>query len=272
MQIEKHYFSKLIENGENLDLNQEKTRRLEELEEKFKKISFFEKNVFVQKSKYYLQNKIKKGTDNIQDTLRKQIENLNNIYEENMYFLKIDREILNKEENKHIYNIYTVSIIEYKKINLFYDIIMESEDFQYKEKMLPITLSNLNTELKLFLYELIDDTLNYSEIYTEYEEIEGVELKNYNKYIIYLKGVIIDFFIDLYSNKNKNILRMRELFQKIEPQLCCANNIPIFDTLNKYNFETNQDFIAEIIDIVVKLNWSIDMSILNIDLLNRIKD
>jgi hypothetical protein len=272
MKIEKIYFTKLLEKKSELELSQKKLKRIEELEEKFKDIILFEKKIYEQKSKYYLQNKIKKGTDDIQDTLRRQIDNLNSMYEDNMYFLHIDKSILNKEQNKHIYNIYTVSIIEYKKINLFYDIILESDDTFYKEHFLPITLANLNTDLKLYLYELIDDTLNYSEIYAEYNEIDGTDLKNYNKYLSYLRNIILDFFIDLYSNTNKNILKMRENFQKLESQLCCVNNIPIFETLEKYQTPDNESIINEIIDIVVSLDWTIDMSLLNVETLMRIKD
>jgi hypothetical protein len=272
MKIEKIYFAKLLEKKPELDFSQKKIKRIEELEKKFKDIIFFEKKIYEQKSKYYLQNKIKKGTDDIQDTLRKQIDNLNSMYEDNMYFLHIDKSVLNKEQNKHIYNIYTVSIIEYKKINLFYDIILESDDSFYREHFLPITLANLPTDLKLYLYELIDDTLNYSEIYVEYNNIEDVELKDYNKYLSYLRNIILDFFIDLYSNTNKNILKMRENFQKLESQLCCVNNIPIFETLEKYQTSNNEHIINEIIDIVVSLNWTIDMSLLNVETLMRLKD
>jgi len=272
MQIEKNYFTKLLDKKPELDLSQTKFDRINELEEKFKTIGFFERKVYEQKSKYYLQNKIKKGCDDIQDTLRKQIDNLNSMYEDNMYFLHIDKAVLNKEQNKHIYNIYTISILEYKKLNLFHDIIMETEDLLYRERFLPITLANLNTDLKLYLYELIDDSLNYSEIYTDFHTIDNVEFKNYNKYLEYLKNMILDFFIDLYSNKNGNVLKMRELFQKLEPQLCCVNNIPIFETLEKYNTIENSDTIDNIITIIVELDWSLDMSLLNIEALNRIRN
>lgn len=270
MQIEKMYFSKLVEKKPDLDLSTKKLNRISELEEKFKNINFFERNVFVQKSKYYLQNKRKKGTDDIQDTLRKQIDNLNEVYEDNMYFLDIGKEILDKENNKHIYNIYTVSIIEYKKINLYYDLILEGYDNLYSEHLCPISASNLTDELKLYLYELIDDTLNYSEIYAEYHTIEDTDFKNYNNYIIFLKNMILDFLIDIYNNSD--VEKLKSLLNELEPELQYSNNIPIYDTLCKYNTDINLNLISLVLDIIIKLNWNIDMGILNVETLLRMKE
>lgn len=270
MNLDSLYVALLLKKNPDLDIMicDKDKKRISEYEEKFKNVHFFKREVYEQPAKYYLQNKIKKNTNDIQDTLRRQIDNLNNTYEDNMYFIDIGKEILNKEENKHIYNIYKVSVIEYKKINLYDDFLLESDDF-YDEKMRPIYFSNPTDDLKVFLYELINDTLNYSEIYANYNTIDDVEMKHYNTYFKYLKNTILEFFLDLFSN-NEKINEIKALFDEIEPHITCTTHIPIYNTLNRYyNVNKHKKNIERIIELVIELGWSIDMGILNINLLNE---
>ena len=241
-----------------------KTRsRIQELEESFKNINFLEKNIYKQDPKYYLRNKKKQGTDDIQDGLRKKIEHLNNTYEDYTYFLDIDKTILSKKENKHTYNIYQVYIIEFKKINLFEDVIQGLDSF-FPNRLQPFRMARLNDTNKLKLYEIIDDTINFCELFTKKETIETIEIKNYNKYLFYLKKKVLEFFIDLYDTKNQKIQELHVLFSNLDKHCHISNTLPILETLEiYYKDEKHYDTIHQIVDILINLNWDITMSILN---------
>ena len=160
MTLEQLYIQKIIEKDDYNDNDYVKTQKaINKKEDEFKKITLYKRFVYEHQHKYYLQNKIKKGTDDIQEGLREEIERLNYTYEENFYYLNINKDILSKKENKHIYNIFKVSIIEYVSVNLFNDIINES-DFFYSGIMKPITFSNLNDDLKLILFDLIEENFS----------------------------------------------------------------------------------------------------------------
>ena len=49
------------------------SQEIEKLENKFKNINMFNRITYEQPPKYYLQNKIKKDTDNIQENIRMEI-------------------------------------------------------------------------------------------------------------------------------------------------------------------------------------------------------
>jgi len=246
---------------------QQTINKIFEFEEKFKNINLFKQEIYEQPPKYYLQNKIKKETGHVQDSLREQIAKLNSIYGENLYLLDIGKDILQKEENKHIYNIFKFSIIEFKKINLYEDIILESDIFFSHIK--PSTFTNLTDELKLMLYDLIDDTLNYSEIYTDILKRDDVDIRYHNSYFKFLKQTILEFYVDVFTRTNPKIKELVDLFCILDNTLSCAIKIPMKQILSTHNTAQNTDVISKILSIIAELEWNLEMEILNEDVLKK---
>jgi len=270
MDIEKYYMLKIIETDsfepelEYRRINQ----KLNDFKDKFKNINMFRRFTYEQPPKYYLQNKAKKNTSDIQEGLREEIEKLNHIYNDNKYYLDINKSILNKKENKHVYNVFNISILEYRKVNLYNDIILESDSFYYGE-LRPITLSNINNDLLNILFDVIDDTINLSQLYVDFDDKNDIYY--HNRYLEYLKDTIFEFFIDLFSDKNKDVIKIKKLLTKLDPHITSSLNIPLQETLDKYYGKTHFDSdIEEIIDLIIKQGWNLDIGLLNDELMTNI--
>lgn len=265
MDINKIYFNQILEKqGSQLNFKylDDLRERVNEFETKFKKVSFFKKDIYKQPPKYYLQNKIKKDTKDIQESLKNNMVKLNKIYKDNIYLLDITQDVLIKKENKHIYNIFHVSILEYQKVNLFEDFILESDIF-YTNSMRPITYASLGDELKVFLYDIIEDTLNCSEAYATYETVDGMEVKYHNKYFRHLLDTIYEFFVDLYVT-NTEAIKLKNMFYELDSGLRCADYFNIYQTLESYGKNpNNHSMILNIINQVIDMEWDINMGILN---------
>jgi len=263
--IQKYYIDRLIEKtGGDIDLIKfaKIDKQIDDFEQKFKLVNFMKKDVYKQPPKYYLKNKIKKNTNDIQESLKTELIRMNNTYKDNIYLMDIEHNVLEKEENKHVYNIFHVSILEYKKVNLFDDFIAESDVF-FSQSMKPQTYANISPEMKLYLYDVIDDTLNCSEIYTVTETIGDVTISYHNDYFKYLMDHIYDFFMDMYV-RDKNAMKLKSLFCQLDYGLCCSDYFNMEEVLYSHgNNEKNRGLICEIIDLIIDMGWTISMGFLN---------
>lgn len=271
MNVEKTYLQMLIDlKDEDIDLMylQKLDQKIEEFENKFRDRVFFKKDVYKQKPKYYLQNKNKKSIDDIQESLKNELLKMNNIYKENIYMLGIEKKLLNKEENKHIYNVFHITIYEFQKINLYDEFINESNVF-YNSSMRPITYSNLTRELKLLLYDMIDDTFNCSETFSKYETIDGIDVIYHNHYFKHLLTTVYDFFKDLYIYSD-GVQALKKMFYQLDPTLKCADYFIIEDVLKAHSKNPkNHDLIKIILKKIIDMDWDISMGVLNETRLNE---
>jgi len=265
--VESYYNSQIIEMGFYVsDLEYLKVQNeIIKLKNKFIKTNICRRLEYIQESKYYLQNKKKKDTGNIQEKLRDKVASLNETYKDNRYFIDIEKEVQNKKENKHPYNIFHIKMLEYDQINIYYDFICKK--FQH-DKLSPIIDANLNDKLKLKLYNIIDDTINVCEIYSDYDANNNV--KYYNRYFKYYTETVYNFFINLYSYRDKDVRDLRQMLKILDENILCSQKIPLLDTLKLYYGKSNKDDTVEkIIKLLIKMDWSLDMVILNVDDLER---
>lgn len=92
----------------------------------WKDIYYYKKNNISLFSKYYIVNKKKIDCSNIQENVREKIEQLNRIHQNNRYFFHLSQSLIENNNNKHNYNNFDISLIEYEYITL-YDIIINNE-------------------------------------------------------------------------------------------------------------------------------------------------
>ena len=267
MSLLKFYDSKIIEYDlfqtelECRDLQNKKTI----FEDKFKSTDIYNKFIYVQDPKYYMQNKKKVSTESIQEGLRSEVDKLNHLYADNKYVIDIHKVISEKKENKHIYNIYNISILEYKKMNVFEDIILESNMFSQGD-MKPLSFSNINTELTVKLYDMIDDTLNLCEIYTDMDVSHDV--KYHNRYISYVRKMIYGYFLDMFSKHDSKVSKLRKLLGIIDINSSSSMYIELENFLTSYYKKSHfDDEVEQIVELILELGWNIDIGVLNYDLL-----
>ena len=263
------FTKKLMESKHLISFKEEDLLRnkIEKYEEKFAKYNFFVKYVYNMQPKYYLQNKNKTDdlTD-IQEYLRDEIKKLNKLYPNNFYFIKIEKSVLAKNENKHIYNVFNISKIEYIMVNLLDDIINESDVF-YSGDMKPFTFANLPLYYKEMIYELIDDALNVIEMYVSYDDEN--DFKYHNNFMFYLRNIIFNFFVDLY--KSKSLLDLRKMILDLDGNLSLANYINIQKTIDYYNGKDKYaKKIDKIMDKIIICKLDITSNILNYVVLEEI--
>ena len=260
------FFKKLLNSKQCISQSDaDKTRKnIERYEEKFKNTNMFIQNVYHMQPKYYLQNKNKEELCDIQEEQRAEINKLNMIYPDNFYFIRLEKNILDKQENKHIYNIFTVSRVEYIKINILDDVIGESDIF-YSGDMKPFNYSNLTDYYKEMVYELIDESLNTSEMYISYDENE---FKYHNNYLMCLRDVIFNFFVELYSSKP--LIELRKLFIDMDSSLSIANTIKMKETMEQFNDTKHKTKLEKILDKIIECKLDIDSNIINHNVLKEI--
>lgn len=241
-------------------------RQIDEYEELFKNTILYKQMIYEKQPKHYLQNKTKKTTGNIQESVREQIERLNEIYADNVYFMNVEKDVLEKDSNKYTYNVFKISIIEYQCINLMDDFIYESDSF-YSGRMKPITYSNLSPELKLALYEKIDTMLKLKELYVEHDEQN--DFTYHNNFFQLLRDCVYEYFIELYTTIDPVNKKLYKLIEELEPA-SRSSAFTNLETVLEYNLEKHPDIVEKIIDILIKKNWELSMNVLNVSLLEQI--
>lgn len=92
--------------------------RVNDTLELWKELQFFKRNNITLFSKYYIVNKKKMDCSNIQESVRSKIDDLNRIHQNNKYFFHLDQCLINNKENKHRYNNFDISLIEYESLTL----------------------------------------------------------------------------------------------------------------------------------------------------------
>ena len=265
--LNQSFFKKLLNSKHCISQSEaDKTRKnIERYEEKFKNTNMFIQYVYHMQPKYYLQNKNKEEVCDIQEEQRAEINKLNMIYPDNFYFLRLEKNILDKQENKHIYNIFTVSRIEYIKDNLSEDVICESDLF-YSGDMKPFTYSNLTDYYKEMVYELIDDSLNLAAMYISQDEEN--DFIYHNNFLMYLRDVIFNFFVDLYGAKG--LIELRKLFIDMDSSLSIANTIKMNETMEQFNDTKHKTKLEKILDKIIECKLDITSNIINYNVLKGI--
>ena len=69
-------------------------------------------------SKYYVVNKKKKDNSNIQENIRQKVRDLNRIHKDNRYFFNLSQNLISNNENKHKYNNFDVSVVEFESVSV----------------------------------------------------------------------------------------------------------------------------------------------------------
>jgi len=262
--IEKNLFEVFMKFNDEDNLN-----KLEFYESNLQQVNFFKKKVFDYGSKYYLQNKQKEELNNIQESLREKVNHLNSTFSDNAYFLKIEKETLEKRGNKHNYNVFKIFLLEYHKINLFNDIIMESENF-FTEGFFPLQFSNLPINLKIEFYEKIIKFIKKNKNLINLDEDNNIEF--HDLLLINLKREMFSFFIKLFHKDKQLKYVLSELFNSY-PSMKCS---PYYDIENFLELllenptPNNLTTIEKVLSIFVLKKWDISMNILNLDLMEQI--
>jgi len=244
--------------------------KIQKYENQFKKVNFFKKKIYCYGSKYYLQNKKKAEFTGIQESLREKIVEMNNTFPENYYFIDITKSIRSKEGNKHVYNVFNINLFEYQRMNLLDDIIAESEDF-YSEMFFPITLSNLDSTLRIKLYEKIIKFLKKNEDKVDEDLINDISY--HNKLLLLLKKEIYEFFIVLFKIDN-NMKKIMKNLLILEPNCNLSECVDVEKMLN-YFFVLNKKHlltINQVLDVYLKKKWALSMNILNVEVLQNLSD
>lgn len=240
--------------------------KIEYYENLFKDVNFYKKKTFDYGTKYYLQNKQKEELNNIQESLRDKIINLNYTFSENAYFLDISKETLEKTGNKHKYNVFKISLLEYNKINLYEDIILESESF-FSDDFFPIQFSNISQNLRIDLYERLIKFIKKNKNLIDRDEKNEIEF--HDLLLINLKRELITFFIKLYKNDKHLDFIISEIC-KNEPSFKSKSVFSVEDFLEKLLKTPSSDnitLINKIMNIYILKKWDISMNILNVDLM-----
>lgn len=223
--------------------------------DKFKMIKMLNQHIYVQPPKYYLQNKNKKHNDDIISGLKTEIQRLNSLYDNNIYFVDISKKILSKDNNKHTYDVFTATVIEYNIVNLFDDLLSSNTGY-----MNPILLSNDHQLLKL--YNMIDDMISISEIYTLTDN------KNDIKYHNTLIKEIILLIYDYYFRKfNMNAMTtIYDEIRKIDSKISIYPYLKISDYLynEKYHM-SHENEILNIINLLIDQDLQLDCVIIHPD-------
>ena len=269
MNIQKYFSTTSVKLGKfkfDLDVIEEE-KKINKLLTFFKTVNLFFRSEYKQPPKYYLQNKVKKDTDGIQYAIRNEVDKLNNIYDEKFYFIKINKTILNKKENKHTYNIFHTTIIEYIKINIFDDFVSGIKG-QYYSQENPLGLVNLSNQDKLQLYNEIEDSINSSQIYSDYDKENDFNYNN--RYCEKLKKLIASFIVSNYTSKNKSICQMYEEMKNIDKHVESTSIINIHEFLEANDSTNNEKYIKNIMNIMIEGNIEYFSNMINMNYLKSL--
>lgn len=171
MKFENIYFEK---SNERLTLQQESDILREEQEsyylneknmEEWYNYKLYQKNDVHLFSKYYVVNKKKRDNSNIQENVRQKVRELNRIHRNNKYFFGISQDLINNNENKHKYNNFDISVIEFECIRV-------SDIFNNNWKL---SKTNLPNRIKR---EIMVNTVNF--IRSNKNEFEETDRNNKN--------------------------------------------------------------------------------------------
>lgn len=262
--IEKNLFDIFM----NFD-SPENLRTIDFYEQNFQRVDFFKKKTFDYGSKYYLQNKQKEELNNIQESLREKVNRLNETFSDNAYFLKIEKETLEKKSNKHNYNVFRIFLVEYHKINLYSDILSESEGF-FPEGFCPLKLSNITTPIKIKFYEKIIKYIQKNKNLINHDKDNNIYF--HDLLLINLKREIFTFFIKLYKKDRDMKFILSEIF-KLRPseKSSAIFNIESFLTeLLENPTKENLQIVDRVLNIIIVKKWDLSMNILNIALMEKI--
>jgi hypothetical protein len=267
--IDRLFIEKIIDqDADYLNHIEDNIKIIENYENYFEKIVLFKKFSIEKPAKYYLQNKVKKNEDNIQENIKLEIDQLNNQYPDNFYFTNIKKTILKKKENKHIYNVYTLSVTEYKRVNIISDILYETEFYDsmyYLYK--PFQNINLPTIHKIKLYQDIEDAINLKEIYTDTDEEN--DFNYHNRFLIYIKVVLYDFLANIFDIHNHLYLELLELISCLDKKVL-SNDYIDMHTILQNNIDKPE--INRILDILIQLKLDVNSYLLNDNVLEKLSN
>ena len=134
----------LKEINDLMNSEKEALKKIEEYNKLFETIEMYHKRTIPLFSKYYIINKKKHNSENIQEYIQSKIRDLNHINALNKYFFQIDRKVVDKEENIHNYNNYNISVVEFEHISLKNVI---DETIIHQLYLPPIVLLNLYEDI-----------------------------------------------------------------------------------------------------------------------------
>lgn len=232
----------------------------------FKDINFFQRNEHDYGTKYYLQNKQKTDLNNIQESLKEKITILNDTFSSNAYFLSLTQERLEKKNNKHNYNVFRITMIEYQNINLYYDIILENLEF-FNENQNIATRLKMGSSLKIKFYDKLTKFLKANKSLIEFD-IDN-DFYHHEKLLTELKTQYFKFFLKTF-NPDKEVKSMLSLLYQYDETLKTSLIIDIPSLLNWFiQNDMEHDLCETIIDTYINKNWDINMLFLNVDIFKK---
>ena len=234
--VEKYMDNAIIENGLfDKYFSRDYKKMLidvEVLEEKLKSTEVTVQKIRRLAAKYYLKNETEKtNLDNLHLGIKEKISFLNQSNSNNKYCFKVDSEVLAAEDNKHVYVVYRPSIIEYAKVNLYFDIFCKIRiDDNGLSEYIGTDFNSIHNKLEILkVINKYHKSLNH---YKEVDKKEGIAY--YNEFISTLKKEIRIAIKKFCSADNDNMIRITEDIVSLEKYCRSAHTFQLQFILDYY--------------------------------------